>query len=53
MFSITDENLPVGGYVLTIVATDVLGQSAILEVPFTLTGTLRCVTIIIKSAVIN
>ena len=38
MFSVTDENLFPGSYLLTIEATDVLGQSATLDVPFTLIG---------------
>ena len=48
MFSVTDENLTPREYVLIINATDVLGQSASLNVPFTLTGIMRCVTVLNK-----
>ena len=41
-FSLTDEFFPPGSYVLNIEAIDVLGQSAILDVPFTLAGIVRC-----------
>lgn len=40
-FTVTDDLLPPGSYVLNIEAIDVLGQSAVLDVPFTLTGILR------------
>ena len=47
MFFVTDDFLPPGGYNLNIEATDVLGQSATLDVPFTLTGTLGCIAIVL------
>ena len=53
MFSVTDDNLPPGNYLLTIEATDVLGQSATLDVPFTLTGTVARMCYYHISSVMN